>query len=252
MVLRDKTFVLCMKGLEIGTGERLSQVAREYLDSSNAIAVWLGPGHVQEFYRGVPNCMVIDSENADVKQEAVDALVDWYYASTYRVPMGTEEADKAIAGWLNQNTGGLLSEETGNIRTEEENLLRLYNTIYYKSGWQDAFKSSQTKQDTFTAANGASRIVMDAKTGGIIAARAGARGSRPPRRIPVAELWPHGVRAAGRGRDAGEPAAAAGLPGGADRGLQRRRAGVVGAQVRREVLHRAERGAAGTGRDGCF
>lgn len=94
-------------------------------------------------------------ENADVKQEAVDALVDWYYASTYRVSMGTEEADKAIAGWLNQNTGGLLSEETGNIRTDGNDLLRLYNTIYYKSGWQDAFKSSQTKQDTFTAANGA-------------------------------------------------------------------------------------------------
>ena len=61
MTPRDKIFTLCMKGLEIGTGERLSQVAREYLDDSNAIAVWLGPGHVQEFYRGVPNCMVIDS-----------------------------------------------------------------------------------------------------------------------------------------------------------------------------------------------
>ena len=83
MVLRDKTFVLCMKGLEIGTGERLSQVAREYLDSSNAIAVWLGPGHVQEFYRGVPNCMVIDSENADVKQRLVrefsSDLIRFYY-----------------------------------------------------------------------------------------------------------------------------------------------------------------------------
>lgn len=98
-------------------------------------------------------------ENADVKQEAVDALVDWYYASTYRVPMGTAEADKAIAGWLNQNTGGLLSEETGNIRTDGNDLLRLYNTIYYKSGWQDAFKSSQTKQDTFTAADGAAQTV---------------------------------------------------------------------------------------------
>ena len=98
-------------------------------------------------------------ENADVKQEAVDALVDWYYASTYRVPMGTEEADKAIAGWLNQNTGGLLSEETGNIRTDGNDLLRLYNTIYYKSGWQDAFKSSQTKQDTFTAADGTAQKV---------------------------------------------------------------------------------------------
>lgn len=94
-------------------------------------------------------------ENADVKQEAVDALADWYYASSYRVPMGTEEADKAIAGWLNQNTGGLLSEETRDIQTEVDNLLRLYNTIYYKSSWRDAFESSQTKQDTFTAANGA-------------------------------------------------------------------------------------------------
>ena len=98
-------------------------------------------------------------ENADVKQEAVDALADWYYASSYRVPMGTAEADEAIAGWLNQNTGGLLSEETGNIRTDGNDLLRLYNTIYYKSGWQDAFKSSQTKQDTFTAADGTAQKV---------------------------------------------------------------------------------------------
>ena len=98
-------------------------------------------------------------ENAEVKQEAVDTLADWHFASTYRVPMGTEEADKAIAGWLNQNTGGLLSQETGNIRTDGNDLLRLYNTIYYKSGWRDAFKSSQTKQDTFTAADGSAQRV---------------------------------------------------------------------------------------------
>ena len=94
-------------------------------------------------------------ENAAVKQEAVDALADWYYASSYRVPMGTAEADKAIAGWLNQNTGGLLSEETGNIRTDGNDLLRLYNTIYYKSSWRDAFESGRTREDVFTAANGA-------------------------------------------------------------------------------------------------
>ena len=98
-------------------------------------------------------------ENADVKQEAVDALADWYYASTYRVPMGTAEADEAIAGWLNQNTGGLLSQETREIQTEVDNLLRLYNTIYYKSSWRDAFESSRTKQDTFTAADGSAQKV---------------------------------------------------------------------------------------------
>ena len=94
-------------------------------------------------------------ENAAVKQEAVDALADWYYASTYRVPMGTAAADKAIAGWLNQNTGGLLSQETRDIQTEVDNLLRLYNTIYYKSSWCDAFESGRTREDVFTAANGA-------------------------------------------------------------------------------------------------
>ncbi len=96
-------------------------------------------------------------ENADVNQETVDTLADWHFASSYRVPMGTEEADKAIASWLNQNTGGLLSEETGNIRTDGNDLLRLYNTIYYKSGWQDAFRSSATTRDTFTAADGAAQ-----------------------------------------------------------------------------------------------
>lgn len=94
-------------------------------------------------------------ENAEVKQAAVDTLADWHFASTYRVPMGTAEADEAIAGWLNQNTGGLLSQETGNIRTDGNDLLRLYNTIYYKSAWQDAFESSRTREDVFTAANGA-------------------------------------------------------------------------------------------------
>ena len=93
-------------------------------------------------------------ENADVKQSAADTLAQWYYASSYRVPMGTEEADRAIASWLNQQTGGLLAEETGNIRTDAANLLRLYNTIYYKAGWWEPFKSSRTKADTFTAADG--------------------------------------------------------------------------------------------------
>ena len=85
MAPRGKTFVLCMKGLEIGTGKRLSQVAGEYLDNSNAVAVWLGPGHVQEFYRGVPNCMVIDSDDQQVKQRLVQEfssdLIRFYYGN---------------------------------------------------------------------------------------------------------------------------------------------------------------------------
>ncbi len=80
---RGKTVVLCMKGIEIATGKRLSEVATEGLDESCSVAVWLGPGHVQEFYGGTPNCMVIDSADRAVKERLVKAfsgdLIRLYY-----------------------------------------------------------------------------------------------------------------------------------------------------------------------------
>ncbi len=83
--LKERHIVLCMKGLEEGTGRRLSEIAREYLHPSNAVAVWLGPGHVQDFYNGHPNCMVIDSENEAVKEELIHAfsgpLIRFYYGN---------------------------------------------------------------------------------------------------------------------------------------------------------------------------
>lgn len=81
--LKNKIFVLCMKGIEAGTGKRLSEIAAECTDASNAVAVWIGPGHVQEFYAGIPNCMVIDSDNEKVKKRLVDSfsgdLIRFYY-----------------------------------------------------------------------------------------------------------------------------------------------------------------------------
>ena len=83
LAFRDTIVVLCMKGIEVETGKRLSEVAREGLGSSCPVAVWLGPGHVQEFHAGVPNCMVIDSENPEAKQLLVDnfssSLIRFYY-----------------------------------------------------------------------------------------------------------------------------------------------------------------------------
>lgn len=81
--LKNKIFVLCMKGIEISTRRRLSEVVKESTDASNKVAVWLGPGHVQEFYAGIPNCMVIDSEDEEVKRLLVDSfsseLIRFYY-----------------------------------------------------------------------------------------------------------------------------------------------------------------------------
>lgn len=80
--LDTKPLILCMKGIEIETGMRLSEVVASELPKAPA-AVWLGPGHVQEFVRGIPNCMVIDSLDEAFKQRLVEAfssrLIRFYY-----------------------------------------------------------------------------------------------------------------------------------------------------------------------------
>ena len=71
--LDGKTIVLCMKGVEADTGKRLSEVVRDFTDESKThLAVWVGPGHPQDYVRGIPNCMVIDSSDREVKERLVN------------------------------------------------------------------------------------------------------------------------------------------------------------------------------------
>lgn len=83
--IENKAIVLCMKGIEIGSGRRLTQIMTDTLDHSNKVAVWLGPGHVQEFCRGIPNCMVIDSNDELLKDDLVRSfssdLIRFYYGT---------------------------------------------------------------------------------------------------------------------------------------------------------------------------
>lgn len=87
----DKTFVLCMKGIEESTGKRLSEVLTESGIESGKIAVWVGPGHIQSFTAGIPNCMVIDSTNEELKKYLAENfksnLIRFYYGDDL---LGTE------------------------------------------------------------------------------------------------------------------------------------------------------------------
>jgi len=80
--MTGKGMILCMKGLEIATGKRLTEVVADVLPD-NPVAVWVGPGHPQEFAEGKPNCMVIDSSNREYMKTLVDSftgdLIRFYY-----------------------------------------------------------------------------------------------------------------------------------------------------------------------------
>ena len=72
--VKGKTFILCMKGIEVASGKRLTQVFREDVTQPVGLAVWVGPGHVQDFSAGVPNCMVVDSDDPATTDFIVDNL----------------------------------------------------------------------------------------------------------------------------------------------------------------------------------
>lgn len=100
--LSDKVFVLCMKGIERGTGKRLTEVFVEENETAREkIAVWVGPGHVQDFLREIPNCMVMSSANEKLTRRLVEIfkspLIRFYYGKDL---IGTEigAAAKNVVG----------------------------------------------------------------------------------------------------------------------------------------------------------
>ncbi len=100
--LDGKIFVLCMKGIEQTSGKRLTEVFEEYIDTDKTpVAVWVGPGHPQDYVKGIPNCMVIDSKNETVKKNLVDLfnseLIRFYIGNDL---IGTEvgAASKNVVG----------------------------------------------------------------------------------------------------------------------------------------------------------
>lgn len=80
--LTGRSFVLCMKGIEEGTGKRLTEVFADVLPGV-PVAVWIGPGHPQNFVNGIPNCMVIDSAYPELKKKLVEefssTLIRFYF-----------------------------------------------------------------------------------------------------------------------------------------------------------------------------
>ena len=87
-------------------------------------------------------------------QETMDTLANVYYASSYRGEMGTAELDRAIQGWLNEQTRGLLEEQAASIKTDPLTVLLLATTIYYSAQWTDKFYEELNYTEVFHSASG--------------------------------------------------------------------------------------------------
>ena len=100
--IKKKKIVLCMKGIEVSTGKRLTQIVEEIVPKETQVGVWVGPGHPQDFSKGIPNCMVIDSAHDDLKH----FLINEFSSELIRFYVGNDLIGTEI-GAAAKNTIGI-------------------------------------------------------------------------------------------------------------------------------------------------
>lgn len=71
---KNKNYIICMKGIEETTGKRLSEVMIDAGIDKSHIATWVGPGHIQDFTRGIPSMMIIDSYSTSLSEKLIKDL----------------------------------------------------------------------------------------------------------------------------------------------------------------------------------
>ena len=102
--MAGKYLVTCMKGIEISTGMRLSEVALEFGLEPWQIAVLAGPGHVQEFTVGNPSCMLFDG----YERATVERMVEYFKSPLIRFYYGTDVIGTEI-GAAAKNVMGIVA-----------------------------------------------------------------------------------------------------------------------------------------------
>lgn len=72
----------------------------EEMGMNTRVAVWVGPGHVQDFYAGRPSCMVIASHQINLTKYLVgelnSSLIRFYYGQDL---IGCEMAQQPKTSW---------------------------------------------------------------------------------------------------------------------------------------------------------
>lgn len=94
------------------------------------------------------------NEDIEFEKAVMNTLADTYYASSYQGEMGSSRFDKALRGWIDANTGGLLGDSTKNISMDADTIMALVSTIWLEAKWDSTFNESKTEPEVFRAPSG--------------------------------------------------------------------------------------------------
>ena len=81
-------------------------------------------------------------------------IADNYYASSFSGDIGSEQMNKVVKSWLNENTKNVLSEQVKDIELDPETVYAIMSTVYFKGSWDSEFNEKRNTQGIFHSAKG--------------------------------------------------------------------------------------------------
>lgn len=140
---------------EVTEGETRQQVL-DLLNSDGIDALRTQAGHVWNAHYcadSASTCTLANSVwmDSDLSYDGsvLETLTDKYYASAFQGDLGTEEMDKLLQDWINEQTGGLLEEQAQNLHMDPATVFALASTIYYRAKWTNEFWEGANTQEVF-------------------------------------------------------------------------------------------------------
>ena len=105
------------------------------------------------------NSVWLDAE-LPYQQETLDRLAKYYYASAFQGQMGSDEYNKVLHAWMNEQTGNLLEDQINDIKMDVSTVFALVSTVYYEGGWSSPFTANDITEEIFYGALGESKCKM--------------------------------------------------------------------------------------------
>lgn len=86
--------------------------------------------------------------------ESLRRQVSVVWESVYQAELGSSQANKDIAAWINNNTGNFLRESTDAIDLSPETVMALYSTLYFQAKWTQEFSAQKNTEGDFYTPDG--------------------------------------------------------------------------------------------------
>ncbi len=100
------------------------------------------------------------NETLRYNQKTLDTLAKKHYAYSFAGKPGSKEMNKALQGWINEQTHDLLKDQAASLELDPSTVLALVSTIYYKAMWAETFDKEATDKKTFHVPTGDKKVDM--------------------------------------------------------------------------------------------